>query len=97
MLVVAVLASAFAPNFEVLLALRALAGLGGGTMRPTSVGPVSDVISQAKRAQAIGGIASTLVLTSAISIPFVPVFADWCSLPGIGRCFPLIMSAWPLR
>ena len=38
---------------------------------------ISDVISQARRAQAIGGIASTLVLTSAISIPLMALFADW--------------------
>ena len=70
------LASAFAPNIEVLMALRVLVGLGGGAIAPTSVGVISDVISQAKRAQAIGGIASTIVLTSAISIPLVALFAD---------------------
>ena len=69
LVVVSLVASAFAPNIETLMALRVLAGLGGGAIAPTSIGVISDVISPAKRAQAIGGIASTIVLTSAISIP----------------------------
>ena len=77
LVVVSLLASAFAPNIEVLMALRVLAGLGGGAIAPTSIGVISDVISQAKRAQAIGGIASTIVLTSAISIPLIALYADW--------------------
>ena len=71
-----VVASAFAPNIEILMALRVLVGLGGGAIAPTSIGVISDVISQAKRAQAIGGVASTIVLTSAISIPLMALFAD---------------------
>ena len=74
---VSLLASAFAPNIEVFMALRVLAGLGGGAIAPTSIGVISDVISPAKRAQAIGGIASTIVLTSAISIPLMALIADW--------------------
>ena len=77
LVVVSLLASAFAPNIEVMMALRLLAGLGGGAIAPTSIGVISDVISQAKRAQAIGGIASTIVLTSAISIPLMALFAEW--------------------
>ena len=74
---VSVVASAFAPNLEVFLALRVLAGLGGGAIPPTSVGVVSDVISPAKRPQAVGGIMGTVVLTSAVTIPLVALFADW--------------------
>ena len=76
LVVVSLLASAFTPNIEVLMALRVLVGLGGGAIAPTSIGVISDVISQAKRAQAIGGVASTIVLTSAISIPLMALFAD---------------------
>ena len=76
LVMVSLLASAFAPNIEVLMALRVLVGLGGGAIAPTSIGVISDVISQAKRAQAIGGVASTIVLTSAISIPLMALFAD---------------------
>ncbi len=77
LVVASLLGSAFAPNIEVLMALRVLAGLGGGAIAPTSIGVISDVISPAKRAQAIGGLASTIVLTSAISIPLMALFADW--------------------
>ena len=76
MVLISVLGSAFAPNMEVFLALRVLGGLGGGTIPPTSVGVVSDVISPARRAQAVGGIMGTVVLTSAISVPLVALFAD---------------------
>ncbi len=76
MVLVSVLGSAFAPNMEVFLVLRVLGGLGGGTIPPTSVGVVSDVISPARKAQAVGGIMGTVVLTSAISVPLVALFAD---------------------
>jgi predicted MFS family arabinose efflux permease len=76
MVLVSVLGSAFAPNMEVFLALRVLGGLGGGTIPPTSVGVVSDVISPSRRAQAVGGIMGTVVLTSAIAVPLVALFAD---------------------
>ena len=76
LVLVSVIASAFAPNMEVFLALRVVAGLGGGTISPTSVGVVSDVISPARRAQAVGGIMGTVVLTSALTIPLVALFAD---------------------
>ena len=77
LVVASLLASAFAPNIEVMMALRVLAGLGGGAIAPTSVGVISDVISPVRRARAIGGIASTLVLTSAISIPLIALLAEW--------------------
>ena len=38
LVLVSVIASAFAPNMEVFLALLVVAGLGGGTISPTSVG-----------------------------------------------------------
>ncbi len=77
LVVVSLLASAFVPNIEVLMALRVLVGLGGGAIAPTSIGVISDVISLSRRARAIGGLASTIVLTSAVSIPLVALFADW--------------------
>ena len=77
LVLVSVFASAFAPNIEVFLALRVVAGLGGGAIPPTSVGVVSDVISPARRALAVSGIMGTVVLTSALSIPLVALFADW--------------------
>ena len=76
MVLVSVFGSAFAPNIETFMALRVLGGLGGGTIPPTSVGVVSDVISPARRPQAVGGIMGTVVLTSAVTIPLVALFAD---------------------
>ena len=64
-----VIASAFAPNIEVFLGLRVLTGLAAGTLPPTAVGVLSDVISPERRAQAVGGIVSVGVLTSVVSVP----------------------------
>ncbi len=77
LLVVSVLASAFAPNIEVFLALRVLTGLGGGTLPPNAVGALSDVISPARRAQAISATLAIGMLPLVISVPVVAVLADW--------------------
>ena len=62
-----VLASAFAPNFETLVALRILTGMGGG---------VIPVISPARRARAVSALLSIQGLAAAISVPLVAVLAD---------------------
>ena len=72
-----VIASAFAPNIEVFLALRVLTGLGGGTLPPNAVGAISDVISPEKRAQAVGALLAISLLSSAISVPVVALLAEW--------------------
>ena len=76
-LAISVLASAFAPNVAVLLALRVLTGLAGGTLPPTAVGVVSDVISPARRAQAVTSLLAMNGVVSAITVPVVAVLADW--------------------
>ncbi len=76
LLVVSVLASAFAPDIEVLLGLRVLTGLGGGTLPPTAVGAVSDVISPARRAQAVTALLAFHGIVSATMVPLVAVLAD---------------------
>jgi DHA1 family bicyclomycin/chloramphenicol resistance-like MFS transporter len=70
-------AAAFAPNLEVLLALRVITGLGGGMIPPNGVAAVSEVISREKRAQAVGGLLAVNVLTAAISVPLLALLADW--------------------
>lgn len=75
-LAVSVLASAFAPNIEILLALRALTGLAGGTLPPTAVGVLSDVISPAKRAQAITAMLAIQGVVAGVTVPMVAVLAD---------------------
>ena len=69
LLVVSVLASAFAPGIEAFLALRMLTGLAAGMLPPTSVGVLSDIISTKRRAQAVSGFLSIGILTSAVSVP----------------------------
>ena len=73
---ISVLASAFAPSLEILLALRVLTGLGGGAIPPNLVGAVSDVISPARRAQAVSVLLAIQGLASAVSVPMVAVLAD---------------------
>ena len=70
------LASAFAPSLEFLLTLRVLTGLGGGAIPPNIVGAVSDAVSQARRAQAVGALLAIQGLASAITVPFVAALAD---------------------
>ena len=74
-----VIASAFAPNIEVFLALRILTGLGGGTLPPNAIGAISDVISPERRAQAVGALLAISLLTTAISVPMVALTAEWTS------------------
>ena len=73
---VTVLASAFAPNIEILLGLRALTGLAGGTLPPTAVGVLSDGISPARRAQAITAMLATQGVVAGVTVPLVAVLAD---------------------
>ena len=73
---ISVLASAFAPSLETLLALRVLTGLGGGALPPNIVGSVADVISPARRARAVGALLAIQGLASAITVPFVAILAD---------------------
>ncbi len=69
--------SAFAPNFETLLVLRVLTGLGGGMLPPTLVGAISDVISPERRARAVGSLLAVGMLSTVVSVPAVAVLADW--------------------
>ncbi len=69
MLMVSVIASAFAFNIQVFLALRVLTGLAAGMLPPTSVGVLSDVISPERRAQAVSSFLAIGILTSAVSVP----------------------------
>lgn len=72
-----VIASVFAPSIEVFLALRVLTGLGGGTLPPNAIGAISDVISPARRAQAVGALLGISLLSTAIGAPMVALLAEW--------------------
>ena len=73
---VSVIATAFAPSFELLLALRVATGLGGGMLPPNAIAALSEVISPQKRAQAVGGLMAINVLSSAVSVPMIALLAD---------------------
>ena len=73
---ISVVASAFAPNIETLLALRFLTGFGGGTLPPNAVGALSDVISPARRAQAVSGMLAINGVAAAVSAPLAALLAD---------------------
>ena len=77
LLAVSVLGSAFGPNFEVLLVLRVVTGLGAGTLPPNMVGAISDVISPERRARAVSALLAVGSLTSAVSLPMVALIAEW--------------------
>ena len=74
---ISVLASAFAPNLEVLMALRVLTGLGGGTIPPNTVGAIADVISPERRAQAVSAMLAIGMFSSVTIVPIVALLADW--------------------
>ena len=67
---------AFAPNFETLLALRVLTGVGGGMMPPSLVGAISDVISPERRARAIAALLAVGMMATVVGVPDVALSAD---------------------
>ena len=73
----AIVASAFAPNFAVFMALRVITGVGGGVLPANSIAAASDVISPARRAQTIGALAGISVLSGAVSVPALALLSDW--------------------
>ena len=71
------IATAFAPNIEIMLAIRILTGLGGGMVPPNSVAAVSEVISPEKRAQAVGGLMAINIFGLSITVPLLALLAEW--------------------
>lgn len=76
-LTVSVIASAFAPNFEVLAVLRAMTGLGGGMIPPNNMGAIVDSIPPERRAKAMGIVMASNVVSMGVSVPLVTLLADW--------------------
>ena len=73
---ISVLASAFAPTFGVLLALRVVTGLSGGMIPPNSMAAVADVTVPAKRAWAFGLLMAFASLSGVVGVPAVAVVAS---------------------
>ena len=76
LLAIGVLASAFAPNLGILMALRVVTGIGGGMIPPNSLAAVADSISLARRAQAVGVLMAFASLSSVIGVTTVAVVAE---------------------
>ena len=77
LLAASTIATAFAPNIQIMLAVRVFTGLGGGMVPPNSVAAVSEVISPEKRAQAIGGLMSVNIFGLSIVVPLLALLAEW--------------------
>ena len=77
LLAVSTIATAFAPNIEVMLAVRILTGLGGGMVPPNSVAAVSEVISPERRAKAVGGLMAVNIFGVAVGVPLLALLAEW--------------------
>ena len=74
LLSIGVLASAFAPYIETLMAMRAVTGLGGGMIPPNSMAAVADSVAPSRRAQTVGALMAFAALSS--------VIGDWRALGG---------------
>ncbi len=70
---ISVLASSFASNFGVLIALRVVTGLTGGMIPPNSMAAVADILTPAKRARAFGLLMAFASLSGVIGVPLVAV------------------------
>ena len=77
LLAVSTIATAFAPNIEVMLAVRILTGLEGGMVPPNSVAAVSEVVSPERRAQAVGSLMAINIFGLSIGVPLLALLAEW--------------------
>lgn len=77
LLAASTMATAFAPNIEIMIAIRILTGLGGGMVPPNSVAAVSEVISAERRAKAVGGLMAVNILGVSVGVPLLALLADW--------------------
>ena len=73
---ISLLASSFAPNFGVLLALRVVTGLTGGMIPPNSMAAVADMLTPPKRAKAFGLLMAFASLSGVIGVPLVAVMTS---------------------
>lgn len=76
LLSIGLLASAFAPNFGALMVFRVVTGLGGGMIPPNSMAAVTDAVSPARRAQAVGRMMAFGELSSVVGVPLVALAAE---------------------
>ena len=72
-----VLGAGFAPNIEVLLVMRVLTGLGAGTLPPSFIGAISDVLPPEQRAKSVSTLLASGALASVVSVPVAALMSDW--------------------
>ena len=77
LLTASTIATAFAPNIEVMLAVRILTGLGGGMVPPNSMAAVSEAIAPDRRAQAVGGLMAVNILGLSVGVPLLALLTQW--------------------
>jgi EmrB/QacA subfamily drug resistance transporter len=71
--------SGFAPTMGVLIAFRAVQGLGAGALLPVSITIAGDIYSTAERAKAQGYIASVWAISSVVGPTLGGVFSEFVS------------------
>jgi len=78
--VIANLATAMAPNFEIALATRALAGLGAAMFAPTATGAAASIVPADKRGFALSVVATGMTVSTALGAPIgtlIGGLGDW--------------------
>jgi predicted MFS family arabinose efflux permease len=68
--VLGTLACALAPNFQLLVAARVVAGAFGGTMSGLTLAIVGDVFAENRRGMATGAVMSSFSIASVLGVPF---------------------------
>lgn len=77
-----------APNYELLLLARTLAGVFGGLATVAIMAVIGDVFPPEKRGRAMGAISSSFAVASILGLPLGLKFAEW-----YGRGAPFIVLA----
>lgn len=78
--VIANLGTAIAPNFEIALATRALAGLGAAMFAPTATGAAASIVLPEKRGFALSVVATGMTVSTALGAPIgtlIGGLGDW--------------------
>jgi AAHS family 3-hydroxyphenylpropionic acid transporter len=89
------LATAFAPNFHLLIAARVLAGLGLGGAFPNLIALVSEITPRAHRVTALGLMYCGLPLggASAAAVTAAGLSSDWRAVFYVGGIGPIFLVA----
>jgi len=89
------LATAFAPNFQWLIAARVLAGLGLGGAFPNLIALVSEITPRSQRVTALGFMYCGLPLggASAAAVTAAGLSSDWRTVFYVGGIGPILLAA----